>query len=177
MDVLLIVDMQESVLLGDKKHNLSSVIEAINRLATRVREHAGRVIFVQHDGLPGDDFAPFTPGWEILGSMQRDPRDRSVRKTHNDAFFGTSLKAELVALGARRLIVCGWATDLCVDATVRSAAALGFEVLVASDCHTVSARPHLSAQAVMEHHHWVWSNVICEHPVMVVREAEIRSGG
>lgn len=69
MEVLLAIDMQEGGLQGAPKHGLSPVVEWIDRLAVRVRQRGGCVIFVQDDGLPGDDFAPFTPGWSILGSI------------------------------------------------------------------------------------------------------------
>jgi nicotinamidase-related amidase len=147
VDVLLVVDMQEGLLRGAPKHDLAGVVERINRLAA--------------------------PGWPILSSIEREPADRVVRKTLNDAFFGTSLESELARLGAKRLLVAGWATDLCVDATVRSAATRGFQVVAVSDCHTVSDRPHLSARQVIEHHHWVWTNLLAPYPVTIAREAEI----
>lgn len=173
MDVLLVIDMQQGLLRGDPKHDLRAVVARINRLAARIRGRHGCVLFVQHDGPSGDDFEPFTPGWSILDSIERDTRDRTVRKTLNDAFFGTSLRSDLEGLGAGRVLVAGWATDLCVDATVRSAAALGFEVVVVADGHTVSDRPHLSAPRVIEHHHWVWTNLLAPHPVSIAREAEL----
>jgi len=49
MDVLLVIDMQEGLLRGDAKYNLTSVVERINRRAERVRRRGGCVIFVQHD--------------------------------------------------------------------------------------------------------------------------------
>lgn len=171
-DILLVIDMQEALLQGGEKRDLAGVVGRINRLAERVRRRDGHVIFIQHDGAPGDEFEPFTPAWSLLGSIQRQPRDRVVRKTLNDAFLGTSLQSELTELGARRVLVTGWATDFCVDATVRSAAALGFEVVVVSDCHTVSARPHLSAARVIEHHHWIWTHLIAPHPVKIALEAD-----
>jgi nicotinamidase-related amidase len=76
-------------------------------------------------------------------------------------------------LGVDRLLVAGWATDLCVDATVRSAAALGFEVIAVADGHTVSDRPHLSADRVIDHHDWVWADLSAPHPVSIVREADV----
>ena len=172
-DAFLIIDMQEALLQGGEKRDLARVVDRINRLAERVRRRDGHVIFIQHDGAPGDEFEPFTPGWSILGPIQRRAQDRVNRKTLNDAFLGTSLKSELTELGAQRVLVTGWATDFCVDATVRSAAALGFEVVVVSDCHTVSARPHLSAEGVIEHHHWIWTNLIAAHPVKIGLEADI----
>jgi nicotinamidase-related amidase len=173
VDVLVIIDMQEGLLLGGEKYELPSVVERINRLAARVRDGDGCVVFIQHDGPPGDAFAPSSPGWPILSSIQKGPQDRIVRKTLNDAFHGTTLEAELNELGARRVLVAGWATDLCVDATVRTAAALGFRVVVVSDCHTVSARPHLDAEKVIEHHHWIWTNLISPIPVEIASEADI----
>ena len=173
MDVLLVVDMQEGLRRGEPKHDLLAVVERINRLARRVRRAGGTVVFVQHAGPAGDDFEPLTPGWHLLGTIKREPGDRLVSKALNDPFFSTSLQSELAKLGVDRLLVAGWATDLCVDATVRSAAALGFNVIAVADCHTVSDRPHLAADRVIDHHHWIWTNLISPHPVTILREAEV----
>lgn len=173
MDVLLIIDMQQAMVQGSPKHDLPGVVERINRLADRVRDRGGRVIFIQHDGAPGDDFAPFSPGWELLREMRPRSEDRVVRKSLNDAFRGTSLESDLNEIAADRVLVSGWATDLCVDSTIRSAAALAFNVVAVSDCHTVSDRPHMHAEKVIEHHHWVWSNLISPMPVATARESEL----
>ncbi len=174
MDVLLVVDIQEGLLRGAPKHDLVAVVERINRLALRVRRAGGRVFFVQHAGPVGDDFEPLTPGWRLLSTLNIEPCDRIVSKTLNDPFFGTSLQSDLAELGAERLLVTGWATDLCVDATIRSAAALGFEVVAVADCHTVGDRPHLSADRVIQHHHWVWTNLIALHAVSIARETDVQ---
>jgi len=173
MDALLVVDMQAGLLRGGPKHDLAGVVERINRLAQRVRQRRGSVVFVQHAGPVGDDFEPHTPGWSLLTTLETEPADRIVSKRLNDPFFQTSLQGDLAALRPERLLVTGWATDLCVDATVRSAAALGFKVVAVADCHTVSDRPHLSAAKVIDHHHWVWANLLAPHPVTIVPEAEV----
>ena len=67
-----------------------------------------------------------------------------------------------------RLLVTGWATDFCVDATVRRAVALGHHVVPVADAHTVSDRPHLTALRVIEHHNWVWSRLIAPAGVEVM---------
>ena len=74
MDAMLIVDMQVGLLSGAPKHDLSGVIERINRLAARVRAQSGKVIFIQHCGGTGDDFEPQTAGWQFLPDLQRDRR-------------------------------------------------------------------------------------------------------
>jgi nicotinamidase-related amidase len=173
MDVMLVVDMQVGLLNGLPKHDLQGVIDRINRLATMVRGRSGQVVWIQHNGPPGDDFAPGTPGWSILPELDRQPGDVTVPKTLNDAFAGTGLAELLDGLTPQRLLICGWATDFCVDATVRSAASRDYHVIVVADGHTLSDRPHLDAPGVIRHHNWVWSNLIARRSVRVSPAAEV----
>jgi len=173
LEALIVVDMQEGLIRGAPKHDLPGVVRRINRLAERVRQRDGSVFFVQHDGRPGEEFAPSTSGWALLRSIDRSPSDKIIRKTLNDSFFGTSLRSDLKALESHRVLVAGWATDFCVDATIRSAVSIGFEVVAVADAHTLSDRPHLKAEQVIEHHHWIWANLIGDHPVSIAREADI----
>ncbi|BBM04264.1 cysteine hydrolase family protein [Microbulbifer sp. GL-2] len=67
---------------------------------------------------------PGSPGWALLGSLLKDDSDFIIRKTLNDAFSKTDLDLCLRNLGVERLIISGWATDFCVDSTIRSAVAI-----------------------------------------------------
>ena len=120
MDAMLIVDMQAGLLNGEPKHDLPGVVDRINRLAAWVRKHSGTVIFIQHCGGKGDDFAPERPGWAFLPELVRDRADVVVSKQMNDPFADGSLQARLDRIAPDRVLVTGWATDLCVDATVRA---------------------------------------------------------
>ena len=173
MDALIVVDMQVGLLGGEPKHDLHGVIERINRLAAKVRERSGRVIFVQHCGDKGDDFEPETPGWALLAELHRDSADIVVRKTLNDPFAGTDLAARLQEIAPDRILIAGWATDFCVDATVRSAVSNDYDVVVVADAHTLNDRPHLDAKSVIRHHHWVWSNLITRRSVTLARTDEL----
>jgi nicotinamidase-related amidase len=173
MDVMLVVDMQVGLLKGEPKHDLHGVIERINRLAARVREQSGKVIFVQHCGRKGDDFEPHTPGWAFLPDLVRNPADVVVRKNLNDLFAGTDLQACLKEIAPDRILITGWATDLCVDTTVRSAVENHHNVVVVADGHTLSDRPHLDAVSVIRHHHWVWSNLITRRSIKLAGANEL----
>jgi nicotinamidase-related amidase len=173
MDAMLVVDMQVGLLNGEPKHDVHGVIDRINRLTTWVREKSGTVIFIQHCGCKGDNFEPQTPGWALLPELVRDPADVVVQKQMNDPFVGGSLQARLDRIAPDRVLVTGWATDLCVDATVRSAVSNHHCVVVVTDAHTLSDRPHLDALSVIRHHHWVWSNLISEKPVQFAATSEL----
>src|SRR5262249_8775708 len=168
-----VVDMQEGLRRGAPKHDLVAVVERINRLAQRVRNAGGAVFFVLHAGPVGDAFETLTPGGHLVKTINTQPGISAIRKNEHDPFPGTCLQSDRAKLRAERLLVAGWATDLCVDATIRSAVPLGFKVVAVADCHTVSDRPHLSAARVIDHHQWVWANLIAPHPVSIVREAEV----
>ena len=174
MDALLVVDMQVGLLKGDPKHDLAGVVER-NRLSRWVRDHNGTVIFIGHCGPKGDDFEPGTPGWAFLPELHRDPADLVVRKTLNDPFAGTELSARLSGIAPDRVLVTGWATDLCVDATIRSAVSNHHNVVVVTDGHTLSDRPHLDAASVIGHHHWIWSELITQRSIRLARTDELLS--
>jgi len=160
MDVLLIIDMQDASFYKSDTFDSDGVISRINPLSEYLRANDGRVIFIQHDGTAEEGLSPNTSGWEILSALTRTDSDIIIRKTTNDAFYNTGLHHILARIKPEKLIVSGWATDFCVDTTVRSSVSHNYNVVVASDCHTLSNRPHLKAEQVIEHHNWVWRNLI-----------------
>jgi nicotinamidase-related amidase len=173
MDAMLIVDMQVGLLKGAPKHDLGGVIDRINRLAAKVRAQSGKVIFIRHCGRRGDDFEPQMPGWQFLPELLRDPADIVVEKDLNDAFAGNDLQDRLREIAPDRVLIAGWATDFCVDATVRSAVSHHHHVVVVADGHTLNDRPHLDAASVIRHHNWVWSNLITQRSIKVADANEL----
>jgi len=173
MDALVVVDMQVGLLDGPPKHDLEGVLARINRLAGAVRGRGGKVVWIQHCGGPGDAFEPHKPGWALLPPLDRDRGDVVVRKTLNDAFAGTDLQTRVAEIAPRRIMIAGWATDFCVDATVRAAVSHGHAVVAVADAHTVSDRPHLDAPSVIRHHNWVWGNLIPARSIRVAGAAEL----
>jgi nicotinamidase-related amidase len=176
MDAMIVVDMQVGLLNGESKHDLQGVLDRINRLTAMVRGRSGAVIWIQHCGDAGEDFEPSKPGWALLPELDRQATDLVVGKTLNDPFAGTDLRAILDEMAPERVLIAGWATDFCVDATVRSAVSNNHEVVVVSDGHTLSDRPHLDAPTVIRHHNWVWSNLISKRSIRVASAAELLEG-
>lgn len=161
-DALVIIDMQAGSfgLDGPPRHDAEGLIERLNALARWVRSRGGLVVWVQHDGPAGDPLEPGTGGWQVLAELDRRAEDAAISKTACDSFLGTGLEALLRERGASRVIVTGWATDFCVDTTVRACTAKGFDTWAPSDGHTTSDRPHLSAPQIIEHHNYVWAELM-----------------
>ena len=175
MDAIVVVDMQVGLLDGSPKHDLQGVIQRINALTAMVRQQSGKVIWIRHCGKPGDAFERDRKGWSFLPELNRAPDDVVVEKTLNDPFAKTSLQETLDRIAPDRILIAGWATDSCVDATVRSAISNDYNVVVVSDGHTVSDRPHLDAGTIIRHHHWVWSDLLTNRSVRIVPTAQLIS--
>lgn len=168
-DALIIIDMQQGAFGdGPPKHDAAGLIGRLNKLADAVRARGGAVVFIQHDGPPGDPFHPDLPGWKLVEELGPRPGDTVIRKKSCDAFLETSLEAFLHSRSIDRLIITGWATDYCVDTTVRSALARGYPTVVPSDGHTAANRPHLPAEKIIEHHNAIWADFIAPNGPAVV---------
>jgi len=77
-------------------------------------------------------------------------REFVVKHTRISAFYGTPMEETLRLLGARRLAVAGVATHSVVEGTVRHAADIGFEVMVAQDaCASADPAVHQASLASM----------------------------
>lgn len=109
----------------------------------------------------------------MLPELKRDLADIVVGKELNDPFAGTDLQNRLREIAPDRVLITGWATDLCVDATVRSAVSHHHHVVLVTDGHTLSDRPHLEAASVIRHHHWVWSELITRKSVKLASTNEL----
>lgn len=173
MDAMIVIHMQVGMLGGQPKHDLPDVIDRINRLAGAVRSRSGKVIWIQHCGSAGDEFEPNTPGWSLLPELNRSPSDIVVQTTLNDAFAGTDLESTLQRLAPDRVLVTGWATDFCVDGTLRATVARNHHVVAVSDGHTLADRPHLGAADVIHHHNWVWRNLLTAASIRIATASEL----
>jgi len=160
MDTLLIIDMQVKGFENSKQYDDTNTINRINLLSEKFRDRNGSVIFIQHDGTAEQGYEPNSPGWEILPSLIKLDTDTVINKTICDSFYKTTLQEVLTTTNSNRLYITGSASDFCVDTTIRSAVSKDHNVIVVSDCHTTKDRPHLNAKSIIEHHNYVWNDLI-----------------
>lgn len=146
---LLIVDVQEGAVRREP-WRIEEVLENLRTLTNRARASHVPVIYVQHDGAPGDIEEPFTPGWEICASIAPEEGERVIRKRFNSAFRDTMLDDELRAAAIGRLIVTGIQTEYCVDTTIRVAFELGYDVVLPELTNTTWDNGPIPAASIYE---------------------------
>jgi nicotinamidase-related amidase len=101
------------------------------------------IVHMQHvwDAPDAPFMRPDTDGVEIHELVAPDKDEIVLKKAHPNSFRETDLEALLRKRGVDSLVVCGMMTSMCVDATVRAAADLGFATSVA---HDACAAPDLT---------------------------------
>lgn len=156
---LLIIDVQSAILAGAPIKNEAEVAEKfadvlvrINHLLSNARASGTPVIYVQHDGGPGDRLEAGTAGWQIHPAIAPQPNELIVPKHYCDSFFETTLREELQKRGIRHLVVAGCMTQYCVDTTCRRAVSVGYDVTLAGDAHTTSDNDLLTVHQIVDHH-------------------------
>ncbi len=91
----------------------------------------------------GVTIGPDSKEAQLIEGLKPLPNESVVSKTTSSAFNSSGIDLLLRSMGIRTLIVCGVTTNGCVEATVRSAADLGYRVLVVEDaCAAYAAQLH-----------------------------------
>lgn len=157
---LLVIDVQAALFEPEPRPgDAAAVLERINALAERARAAKVPVVYVQHE-REGTPLAHGSPGWALAPGLQPQEADARLRKTTPDAFLHTRLEPLLQELDINHLVVCGYASEFCIDTTVRRAAALGYDVTLAADAHTTHDKPHANAALIRRHENATLPNLI-----------------
>lgn len=147
---VVVIDAQREYV--DGKLPLAGVDAALSEIGTllgRARAAGTPVIHVQHRGQPGGAFGPDTPGYPIADAARPQTGEPVIQKGLPNAFAGTDLKAQLDAAGKTEIIVAGFMTHMCVEATARAAIDLGLKAtVIASATATRDLPDALTGQTV-----------------------------
>ncbi len=108
------------------------------------REKNLPVIHVRHLSVrPGATFfLPGTRGAEINAAVQPAPGETVIEKNFPNSFRNTGLKDFLEKQDIKNIVVAGMMTHMCVDASVRHAADLGYKVTLLGDACATRAQSY-----------------------------------
>jgi nicotinamidase-related amidase len=156
---VLVIDLQIGLFKEEgKPFDFNNVVERINKITSCAREGDLPVIFIQHEKI-GSVVEFDSIEWNLVPDLHSEASDFYVRKTTPNSFTKTNLNELLTQHNITNLIVCGYATEFCVDSTVRGGAALGYSIQIASDAHTTHDKEHASAEFIINHHNETLRNI------------------
>lgn len=129
---------------------------ATARLRTRLDREGVAVVYANDNyGVWQSDFQSLVAqcvgrddaSGEIARMLAPRPTDITLLKPRHSAFYGSPLELLLKEMRAKQLILCGLATDICVQMTAADAFIRGYGVWVPSDC-CASETPQAKAVAL-----------------------------
>lgn len=153
---LVVIDLQHGIVARQTApYPASQVIERSNRIANRLREKDGVVVYVRVDmnnflQLPVDQpsrdpNAPLLPtaASELVPEAGFQQGDALITKRHWGAFAGTELEQALRQRGVDTVVLTGISTNAGVESTARQGTGLGFAFVVVEDaCSSTDAESH-----------------------------------
>lgn len=129
--VLIVIDAQHEYVDGKLPLNgIKPALAEIGTLLARARKAGTPIIHIQHRGRPGGAFGPNTSGFAIAAEAAPAGAETVIEKSLPNSFAGTTLGATLDAIGRKQLILTGFMTHMCVEATARAALDHGFKTTV-----------------------------------------------
>ncbi|RAI31082.1 cysteine hydrolase family protein [Rhodoplanes serenus] len=129
--VLVVIDAQREYVDGRLPLvGIDAALDEIGRLLARARRAGTPVIHVVHQSKGGGPFAPGTRGIEVASPATPAPGEPVLVKGLPNAFASTDLADRLHALHRSSLVLVGFMTHMCVEATARGAVDLGLSPTV-----------------------------------------------
>jgi len=144
---LLMVDVQKGVDVLDYwggptgRRNNPEAEPNQERLLKAWRDKGLPVIYTAHDSREVASPLKLTePTGEFKEGLEPTGDEVVVAKDVNSGFIGTNLELELRRVGANRVVVVGFFTNMCVATTVRMAGNMGFDTYLVRDACACSNR-------------------------------------
>ena len=110
--------------------------------------------------------------FELLPELEQPAGALYVTKTACDAFYHTSLAQVLDEHDIQQFVICGCATDYCLDTTIKNGASRGYGIVIAEDAHTTADRPAAQAATLIAHYNEVWRTLTIPGNPLQVKPTE-----
>lgn len=139
---LIIIDAQNTYCEGVMK--LDGVEEALKEcrlLLDRFRQASRPVFHIRHDagtGTPYDVTSPIGQIVDVLAPVQGEP---VITKNYPNSFVGTELDSLLKQAGIKNLILVGFMSHMCVNATAHGAFGMGYRPTVVASATATRSLP------------------------------------
>jgi nicotinamidase-related amidase len=153
---LVVIDLQAGIVgRQTAPYPSAKVIERSGRLAKKLREKGGTIVYVRVDmanalNLPVD--APFrdpnappppASASELVPEAGVQQSDILITKRHWGAFAGTELEQALKQRGIDTVVLTGISTNAGVESTARQGTGLGLAFVIVEDaCSSTDAESH-----------------------------------
>ncbi|WP_251573814.1 cysteine hydrolase family protein [Limosilactobacillus agrestimuris] len=150
---LLIIDLQNGVCKS--LFNSNNLINCVNNRISFYRNKNYPIIFIQHEG---STLKRGSTDRKFVSLLDYRANDIVIKKTHPNSFYKTNLRETLTNLGIDRLEICGAQTEYCVDATIKVAHSLGYQLVMKHGASSTRNNSYMTAQDTINFYENIWSS-------------------
>jgi nicotinamidase-related amidase len=148
--VIVVIDAQREYINGALPlPQVCPALDEIERLLGRARSAGTPIIHIVHHGKPGSVFAPGTVGAAIAPQAAPAPGEPVVGKRLPNAFASTDLGDRVAALKRPAIVVVGFMTHMCVEATARASIDLGLKATIVASATATRDLPDPISGAIL----------------------------
>jgi nicotinamidase-related amidase len=143
---LLVIDVQNAITSTNQPHIIET-LNTINRIIPTYSEE--EVYYIRHieEGTEFDESK-----WDShLSEGLLKVNDQIIKKQYNSAFLGTQLDEIFRKKGIKDIYICGFQTEYCIDATVKTGHFLGYQVFIYRQGHHTFDN-YLTAEQLKTHY-------------------------
>jgi nicotinamidase-related amidase len=134
---LILVDIQKDYFPGGRMElvGMKEASENAREMLRFFREKKWPIFHIQHIAVKDGAtfFLPNSQGIDIHENVTPISNEPVIQKHHPNSFLNTKLHEELLKTGIESVVICGAMSHMCIDATTRAAADLGFQCTVVHD--------------------------------------------
>lgn len=150
-DTLIVIDLQNGI-VGNHP-DLPAFLTRINQHILEYRKAGKLILFIQHN----DQAVKYgTAAWQLVTGLDRQQTDIVIEKCHPNAFLQTDLLFQLNTRQLHTIEICGAQTEYCVDATIKGAHTLGYQVYMQHQMNTTDDNTYMTATQTVAFYEHIW---------------------
>jgi nicotinamidase-related amidase len=144
--ILLVIDVQEAII---KSHlpKIMQTLDYINHIITLFPKD--NVYYIRHIEN-GTEFDLTSEDSSLAKSLLK-VNDQVICKYFNSAFLKTNLDEQLKQRNIQQVYICGFQTEYCIDATIKTGHFLGYQLFVYEQGHYTFDHD-LTADQIVKHY-------------------------
>lgn len=138
---LLVIDVQEAI-TKQNNQGIQDTLQTINQVISSFPKE--QVYYIRHIE-PNTEFDESSSD-SFLSKDLLIVNDQIIKKHYNSAFLKTGLDEQLKAKNINHIYICGFQTEYCIDATIKTGHFLGYHVSVYENGHHTFDREIIASQ-------------------------------
>jgi nicotinamidase-related amidase len=142
---LVVIDVQQAI-TETKELHIESTLFHINYV---IEHFDGRIIYIKHIEN-GSEFDP-NDHRSHLSSKLLVKSEYIYEKYHHSAFYETPLDGQLKKWDIEEVIIVGFQTEYCIDATIKTGHFLGYKMILLRECHHTFDR-EINKETLIKHY-------------------------